>query len=117
MKIRMSAEGFDLSRELEKYTSAKVAHLEKAVPRKFKVEATCEVHFAQTHKKDVKFNTCSITVILDDTQLKAAETTQHMYSALDIAAVHIESQLDAFAAQQKKHPVRTRLKRRFHPGE
>jgi ribosomal subunit interface protein len=113
MKVRLSASGFELTSELEKYASAKIAHLSRQVPRKLRTEAACEVLFAQTHKKDVRFNSCSISFTVGEAELKAEETTLHMYSSLDIASVHIEHQLKDYVAKQRKHWLRTRLKRHF----
>ncbi len=114
MKVRLSASGFELTSELEKYANTKVAQLNKKVPRKLRAEAACEVHFNQVQRGGAKFNTCSIGVAVDDTELKAEETTLHMYAALDIAAVHIGHQLDDYAVKLRGKGLRGRLKRRFH---
>lgn len=111
MKVHMSAQGFELTGELKKYANNKVAGLAKRVPRKLRSETICEVYFAQVRKKGAKFNTCSIRFKLDNTELKAEETTLHMYTALDIATVHVERQLIDFAAKQHKYSLRARIKR------
>jgi len=113
MKVRLSAEGFELSAELDKYVAKKVAQIARHIPRKNKAEAACELKFSQGIHKDVKHSTCAITVAFKESELKAEETTQHMYAALDIATVRIEQQLDDFALKAKKHRVRNRLKRTF----
>jgi len=114
MKVRLGAEGFELNAELDKYAGKKVTQFGRHVPRKEKAEAACEIHFSQGERAGVKHSTCAITLAFDDVELKAEETTQHMYSALDIAAVRIEQQLDDYVRLQKQHRIRTRLKRRFH---
>jgi len=114
MKVRFSAVGFDLDAELDKYAAKKVVHMSRHVPRKEKAEAVCEVQFTHVKSKGIKYSTCAITFRLHEAnELKAEETTQHMYAALDIAAVRIEQQLEDYAKHQKKHRVRNRLKRRF----
>lgn len=112
MKVRFSAEGFELTTELDKYAARKVIQMSRHVPRKDKAEATCEVHFAQVEKAGVKHSTCTVTFVLGSQELKAEETTQHMYAALDIAAVRIEQQLEAFGRRRKTHGLRARFKRR-----
>jgi len=114
MKVHLSASGFELTTELEKYANAKIAHLTRQVPRKQRGAAACQIHFAQVRKKkETVFSTCGITFSLGDTELKAEETTLHMYSALDIAAVHVEHQLKDYAAKQRKHRLLSRIKRHF----
>lgn len=118
MKIHLSASGFELTSELEKYANTKVAQLVRQVPRKLRPTAVCKIHFTQKlPPKAVAMNTCSITFSLDAAELKAEETTQHMYVALDIAAVHIAHQLADYATKQRKEHLRSRLKRRFRNDE
>jgi ribosome-associated translation inhibitor RaiA len=73
----------------------------------------CEVRFAQIVRKGTAFNTCTITFTVGKAELRAEETTLHMYAALDIAAVQVERQLADFVATQHKHRLSTRLKRHF----
>lgn len=112
MKVRFTAEGFELTTELDKYAARKVVQMSRHVPHKVKATAICEVHFSLQKKADVKYSTCAITFTLGDQELKAEETTQHMYAALDIAAVRIEQQLETFIGRQKKLRLRSKLKRR-----
>jgi len=116
MKIRISVSGFELSAELEKYANLKIAHLIRRVPRKLRSAAVCEVLFTQTHRKDTKFSTCSISFAVGNAELRAEETTLHMYAALDIAAVQVERQMADYVATQYKHRLRARLKRYFRRG-
>jgi ribosomal subunit interface protein len=111
MKIRFTAEGFDISTELDKYAGRKVAQMARHVPRKAKAEADCEIHFTQSEHAGVKHSTCVVTFKIGEQELKAEETTQHMYAALDIAAVRIEQQLESYVKHQKKPGMRSRLKR------
>ena len=116
MKVRLNASGFELGIELEKYTNTKISQLIKQVPRKLRANAVCVVHFGQVRRKRTEFNTCSVTFTLDGTELKAEETTLHMYSALDVAAVHISHQLKDYVAKQAaEHRLKARLKRYFRP--
>lgn len=115
MKIYLNATGFDLTTDLEKYANVKIARLARKVPRSLRASAACSVHFTQTRKKGTKFNTCSISFRLDDNELKAEETTLHMYSSLDIAAVHIGHQLKDFVAKRGRRRLRLILRRYFHP--
>lgn len=100
MKTQFSTKGIDLTSELEKYANRKVAHISRRVPRKLRATVDCEVAFARATKKGTKLNTCTITLGIDDVELKACETTQHMYAALDIAAVQIEQQLKDYVRKE-----------------
>jgi ribosomal subunit interface protein len=110
MKIRITSHGFVVTGEFEKYINSKLIDMTKQIPRKLRPNASCQLHFTQTRKDAVKFNTCSITVMIDDTELKAKETTQHMYAALDVAVVHLEHQLRAYAAAHRTYRIRGRLR-------
>jgi len=106
MKIRYSAQGFELTGELEKYAAGKLARLSRRVPRRFRAKAAYEVVFRQTTRKGVKINTCSIVLKLPDAEFTAKETTRHMHAALDIAAVQIERQLKDYARSHRRWPFR-----------
>jgi ribosomal subunit interface protein len=110
MKIHFSAEGLELSSELEKYVDGKVARLNRRTPRALRAAASCHVLCKQVAKKDVKYNTCTMTLHIDDTEFKAEETTIHMYAALDIAAVHIEQQLADHVRRSSGRGILRRLR-------
>ena len=93
MKTYFSVTGLTLKPELEKYANAKLARLSRRVPRKYRAQSDFQVELKRAVKQGIKHNTCNITLAFDGAELKAQETTQHMYAALDICAVQIESQL------------------------
>lgn len=111
MKIQFFSNGFEPTAELEKYARKKVARLSRRVPRGLRSRAACEVRFSQKRAKGNKFNSCTIQFRVDDAELTVEETTQHMYTSLDIAAVHMERQIIDFRAQKGKPSLRARLKR------
>jgi ribosomal subunit interface protein len=108
MKVHYSTRGFELTAELEKYANGKMARLTRKVPRRFKADSMCEVAFSQAMRKDNKLSTCSITLSLNGTDIKAKETTQHMYAALDIAVVDIEQQLKDYIRKRRRGILRHR---------
>jgi len=116
MNIRMSASGFELSAELEKYAKAKMAHLAKRVPRTLRAEALCDIHFVQVRKKSTELNTCSFSLTVEGNRLRSEEATPHLYTALDIAVVHVEHQLADYLAKRPKPAVAGRLRRRLRLG-
>ncbi len=105
MKTHFAAEGTELTAELERYARSKIARLTRRVPRRLKTYASCKVAFAQKSVKGTKFSTCTLSLWLDDTELKAEETTQHLYAALDIAAVHVEQQLKVYVRRNRRGPL------------
>ncbi len=102
MKIGYLARGFELTGELEKYAGSKLARINRKIPRRFRAQAACNVAFAEATRKGVKLNTCSMTLTLLDAEFTATETTRHMHSALDIAAVQIEQQLKDYARVHRR---------------
>ncbi|MEJ0073732.1 MAG: HPF/RaiA family ribosome-associated protein [Candidatus Saccharibacteria bacterium] len=91
--------------------AAKAAQIAKQLPRKLRAGASCDVQLDFEKHKGHKLNTCSVTFMVDDMELKAEETTQHMYTALDIAAVHVRQQVADYLARREIYGVRQRLKR------
>lgn len=110
MKIHFSSKGLELTVELEKYAARKVTHLSRRIPRKLRPAAGCNVSFARATQKGAKLNTCTISLTIDDVELKASETTQHMYAALDIASVQIEQQLKDHVRKQLGGMLRRHLR-------
>lgn len=112
MKLKLTASGFDLSTELEKYAAKKAERLERIIPKQLRNRASCTVDFRQVTRKNTKINTCTLTLIVADETLQAKESTVHMYAALDIACVHVAQQLSDYAAAHRKRRL-TRLLRRL----
>jgi putative sigma-54 modulation protein len=102
MKIHFAADGIELTVELEKYANSKIAHLARKVPRRYRTYASFKVVFSQVIRKGTKQCTCDLNLWIDDTDLRAEETTQHMYASLDIAAVHIEQQLRDYLRRKRR---------------
>lgn len=105
MKIHITAKGVDLTSELEKYANNKVARIARKVPRRVRAFSSCKVRFSQTTRKGTKYSMCTLTLWLGETELKAEETTQHLYAALDIASVHIEHQLKTYIRRNHRGPI------------
>lgn len=113
MKVHLTASGFELTPELEKYADAKLRRLGRIIPKQLRAQASCGVAFKQVKHGATKHNTCVLIIQLADTELKAEETTQHMYAALDIACVHVEHQLIDYAAARRRHRLRRLLRKPF----
>ena len=96
MTFDIDASGFELTNELQEYTAKKVTKLMRRLPRKLRTLASCTVHFVQQEVEGAKQNTCNLIFKLDKFELSAAETTQHIYTALDITTVHIDQQLKEY---------------------
>jgi len=107
MRFHILAEGFDLTPELEKYTAGKIETLAKLLPRGARRNVVASVRFTRSPKRSQSHSTCVLVLTLsNDEEMRAEESTMHMYAALDIAVVHLEQQLRAY----KRRP-RTRLGR------
>ncbi len=105
MKIHLTSDGFELTSELEKYAISKMTQVAKRMPHKLRADVTIEVHFARGRQKTGGYSTCRVTFTSGGEVFIAEETTQHMYAALDIAAVHIEHQVADYMVRH--HLVRS----------
>jgi len=112
MKTHFIASGFELTTELERYARHKLLEIGHWVPRSVRAQASCTINFDQKIRGEVKLNTCTIVIVLAETELHASETTSHMYAALDIAAVNINQQLREYGRRNRTHGVRIRLPKR-----
>jgi ribosomal subunit interface protein len=109
MKTHFVTTDFELTHELERYARHKLIEIGRFVPRALRAEASCTINFDQKQQGDTKLNTCTVVMVLPDTELHSRETTSHMYAALDIAAVNMNQQLRAYAAQNHRRGLRARL--------
>ncbi|MFZ1248740.1 MAG: ribosome-associated translation inhibitor RaiA [Candidatus Saccharimonadales bacterium] len=107
----ISAEGFDLTPKLKKYTAGKVKDIEKYIPRKARAAAVLAVHFKQTRKGQAK--TCTLALELPKETLAARETTTHMYAALDITTVELRRQIAEYKGKHSTYGLRHRLARKL----
>ena len=101
MKVHLSANGFELGSELEKYADGKAADLYKEIPRPLRADAVCDIQFTQRTVKRTKISTCTLKLKIGGDEFRAEESTQHMYAALDIAVVHVERQLSDHLARKQ----------------
>lgn len=108
MKLHLTAKGFTLTGELQKYARRKVIHASRRLPRETRAKASCKVAFTRITRADVHYNTCSIVLAFDGVELRAEETTRHVYTALDIASVQIEQQLQDAVQRPARLPSRLR---------
>ncbi|MBP9761587.1 ribosome-associated translation inhibitor RaiA [Candidatus Saccharibacteria bacterium] len=107
----VSAEGFDLTPKLQKYTTSKIRDIEKYIPRKARESAVLAVHYKTSKKGQDK--TCTLALQLPQGTLSVHETTSHMYTSLDISVVEMRRQLAAYKDKHSKHGLRHRLVRRL----
>jgi len=109
MQVTITAEGFEPSAELQKYSKHKITEVTRRVPLSLRADATYVVHFLHNHKKSGDIKTCTLVLTLSDVEFHSQETTQHMYAALDIATADIRDQLRAYAAERRRANRRARL--------
>lgn len=93
MKIQITATGFELTPDLQKYTRHKLKQVSHKLPRKMRLATTCTVNYQQVVRAGTKYNTCELTLAFGNVTLASKETTPHMYAALDVTAVHLEQQI------------------------
>ncbi len=103
----VSAEGFNLTPKLQKYTASKVHDVEKYIPRKVRAAAVLAVHFKVSKKGQDK--TCTLALQLPKETLAVRETTGHVYAALDIAAVEMRRKVAEYKGKHGRQGLRHRL--------
>lgn len=103
----VSAEGFDLTPKLQKYTASKLRDIEKYIPRHARQAAVLAVHFKVAKKGQEK--TCTLALELPFETLAVRETTGHMYAALDIAVVEMRRKVADYKGKHSKYGLRHRL--------
>jgi len=99
--------------ELQKYARRKLSELNRKVPRSIRTETTCTVKFVRQRKKEGGQKTCTMVLELPQQTLEAQETTQHMYTSLDIVVAHLGELLREYKLQYH----RRRLPRIKGPSE
>ena len=116
MHIEITAQGLELTPELEKYTQSKLARIARVVARlsQHGSSTICAVRFTQTHVQEDRVNTCMLKVTLGSETFTAQETTQHMYAALDIVTAQIEQQLKVYRKTSVKSGVLKHVRRTLH---
>lgn len=102
MILRTNIEGFVTTEDLDKYLRAKLARLDRYIPRRERPTTLIEVILTE-QGSSTPLRTCQLTLKLRRDELRAKETTQHMYASIDIATADMEQQL--------------RLHRRHNPGK
>ncbi|MCA9327064.1 HPF/RaiA family ribosome-associated protein [Candidatus Saccharibacteria bacterium] len=107
----VSAEGFNLTPKLQKYTTGKVRDIEKYIPRKARESAALAVHYKVSKKGQEK--TCTLALQLPNETLAVKESTSHVYAALDIATVEMRRKISEYKGKHSKYGIRHRLGRRF----
>ncbi len=107
----VSAEGFDLTPKLQKYTTGKVRAIEKYIPRHARQAAVLAVHFKMA--KRGKEKTCTLALELPLETLAVRETTDHMYAALDMTTNEIRRKLADYKSKHSKYGIRHHLIRRL----
>ena len=105
----VSAEGFDLTPKLQKYTTEKVRTVEKYLPRHARQVAVLAVHFKLANRGKEKI--CTLALELPLETLAVRETNEHMYAALDMTTLEMKRKLADYKAKHSKYGIRHRLLR------
>ncbi len=106
----VSAEGFNLTPKLQRYTTEKVRKIEKFVPRRVRESAVLAVHYKMANRGKEK--TCTLALELPHETLAVRETAPHMFAALDLTAVEMRRQVADYKGKHSRSSLRRRLHRR-----
>jgi len=93
MKVNIVSKGFELTPELQTYTTRKIAKLVRRLPHAARPLVDCEIRLTRTVRKEAPRTTCKLIFRIDAVELTASETTEHIYTALDITVADIDQQL------------------------
>jgi ribosomal subunit interface protein len=108
MNTQLSARGFELNAELEKYAHHKLAALRRRLPRTVRSDVLCSVRFTQKRKREGGLKVCRLALELPHATLQAQESTQHMYAALDIVIADMLVQLQDYKREYHRRGLRRR---------
>jgi len=102
MKTVISERGFtEPNKELHKYTRHKLAEINRRLPRAIRADVKCTVKFTQKRKKEGGFKVCTSTLGLPHETLHAQESTEHLFTSLDIVVVRLQEQIAEYKIRHR----------------
>ncbi|HSX42541.1 MAG TPA: HPF/RaiA family ribosome-associated protein [Candidatus Saccharimonadales bacterium] len=103
MKTTISERGFSESnKELHKYARHKLAEVNRRLPRAIRPAVVCTVKFTQKRKKEGGFKVCTISLELPKEILRAEESTEHLFTSLDIVIVRLQQQVAEYKVRHRR---------------
>lgn len=110
--IEITARHLDLSDELRKYITKKVARLDRYVPKHSRQSVHAEVKLVQAKSSDKKQYTCEVILHLPKEYITAKDSTFNMFAAVDIVERKLKTQLLRYKElHQRSTKVKTILKK------
>lgn len=85
-----------VSDELRKHVNKKIGNLDKYISRHNRESAHAEVFLKESKAKDNSHCTCEVTLFLPHQTIVVKESSQNMYSAIDVAEVKLKQQLQVY---------------------
>jgi ribosomal subunit interface protein len=82
--------------ELRKQVNKKIGNLDKYISRHNRESAHAEVFLKESKAKDNSRCTCEVTFYLPHQTIVVKESSQNMYSAVDVAEVKLKQQLQVY---------------------
>jgi ribosomal subunit interface protein len=107
MTIDIKTSGYEPSPDFGKYTKQKLTEVARRVPRSQRETATCSLKCMQRKGDDGDIKTCRIIVQFGGEEFRAKETTQHMYTALDIVVADVVQQIRIWRSRQREREEQT----------
>lgn len=120
-KISISSSHYELTDDIKKYVTKKIARIDRFIPRHARKSIHAEVRLVERKTKSDKYE-CEAIVYLPEKQIAAKADTVNMFAAVDIVEAKLKTQLKKYKAshggdKQDHHSRLRRLLRRKQPLE
>lgn len=102
-RIDISAVQTNLTKELQRYITKKIASLDKYIPKEARGSVHAEVILKEVTIKKKKQCTCEVIIHLPGENIAAKESTMNMFAAIDIVQEKLKVQLKKYKERHESH--------------
>lgn len=111
-KIDIAGIHTEITDDVKKYVTKKIANLDKYVPKHSRESIHAEVKLMQAKSSDKKQYTCEVILHLPKENVTAKESTLNIFAAIDIVERKLKAQLLKYKElHQRSSKIRTVLKK------
>jgi putative sigma-54 modulation protein len=95
-KIDIAGIHTDITADMRKYVTKKIARLDKFMPRHARKSAHIDIKLKESKSKDKRQCTCEVVMHVPGETITAQETAINMYAAIDIVEQKLRVQLKRY---------------------
>jgi ribosomal subunit interface protein len=108
-KFEISATHMELDERLKKYTTKKLANIDKYLSKHVRPSAHLEVRLKEHKSGGQKQSICDVTFFLPHDTIKIRESTQNIFASIDIVEVKLKQQVRRYKESHTDGKRRRRL--------